>query len=164
MVNNTIDRISNINWEKIGDNHKDLSLLGYEYLRRLAYFFNENNLKPINPMFASVVACITKNYYLSTSKENFKKYCNQLVKNTLKYSHNKNIIEYYFQVEFYPEDISIKKRYIDIYEPLIRIWELNGDFQISNLGIEIKHSGYFPTKNFYNNFKNKPQKDISMFY
>lgn len=115
-------------------------------------------------MFASVIACITQDYSLSTSKENFEKYCNQLVKDKLKYSHNKNIIEYYFQVAFYTKDISIKKKYIDIYEPLIRIWELNGNFQINNLGIDIKYSGYFPTKNFCSNFKNKPQKDISMFY
>lgn len=60
-------------------------------------------------MFASVIACITQDYSLSTSKENFEKYCNQLVKDKLKYSHNKNIIEYYFQVAFYTKDISIKK-------------------------------------------------------
>lgn len=86
------------------------------------------------------------------------------MKDTLRYSHNKNIIEYYFQVAFYTEDISIKKKYINIYEPLIRIWELNGDFQINSLGIDIKYSGYFPTKSFYDSFKNKPPKDISMFY
>ena len=159
-----IDRINGINRVKTESNHENLSLLAYEYLRRLSYFFNENSLKPINPMFASVIACITKDYSLSNSKKNFEKYCNQLVKDTLRYSHNKNIIEYYFQVAFYTEDISIKKKYINIYEPLIRIWELNGDFQINSLGIDIKYSGYFPTKSFYDSFKNKPPKDISMFY
>lgn len=64
-----IDRINGINRVKTESNHENLSLLAYEYLRRLSYFFNENSLKPINPMFASVIAYITKDYSLSNSKK-----------------------------------------------------------------------------------------------
>ena len=77
-----IDRVLNINWKNVGSNKdKDLSLLAYEFIRRMAKFIYDNNFKPISMLrFCSVVAYLTNDFSKIDSKSFFDKYATQSMK------------------------------------------------------------------------------------
>lgn len=69
---NAIERINKINWNKLGNpasqNEKNL---GYEYLKRMAHFFYNQNLKPMNPLFTNIASLLGDKEIM-----NIMEYCN----------------------------------------------------------------------------------------
>lgn len=54
-LNDTVCRINEINWRKVGTivSNEDADL-GYEFLRRLALFYKNEGLRPQPPMFTNI--------------------------------------------------------------------------------------------------------------
>lgn len=161
-----INRVLNIDWNKIGSNtDKSLNLLGYEFFRRLAKFINDNNFKPIWIRFASVVAYLVNDFKLCDSKNIFKKYATQSMIDRLNCSLGKDIIGYYFQLVEYSIENPSAEQYFDIYEPLIKLWEVGGDiYDNRHRMLEIYGVCAFPYDNYVSRFKDIQPKDISQFY
>lgn len=161
-----IDRINNIQWEKIGTN-KDpkIKYLGYEYLRRLAKFYKDTNTKVYPPMCSSIIAAITNNIKLNESKKFVDTYCNEPAKKAMYCkSGMRAIIEYYLQLAEYSITHPETKKYLDVYEPLIRLLEIGGDYILKNTGLEIRYGGMYPLGNWYERFVDADEIDISEFY
>lgn len=163
-----INRILNINWDSIGSNtDKNLHLLDYEFIRRISKFINDNNFKPISMIrFTSVVAYLNNDFELIKYGEKiFEEYSTDIMKDKLKCSFGKYILGYYFQLIEYCIENPTAEKYLEIYEPLIKLWEIGGDINPDYHGnLEIKGVCAFPIRGYWIRFKDKPPRDISQFY
>lgn len=151
-------KISNINWDNIGKTSTDEdSKLGYEFLRRLALFFKEEQLKPLPPAFTNIAKLLGD---LEDEIE-ISMYCSsEAVEFLNKNLYIQRIFEYYLQLAKYADKSPVVHKYLNIYELLIKVFERGGSFSIKPLALDIKNVAYFPLNEWYIRFLEKEPIDI----
>lgn len=146
---NAIERINKINWNQLG-NHvcQNEKNLGYEYLRRMAQFFNKQNLKPINPLFTNVASLLGDNEIM-----NIMEYCNVDTNEALKdKSVMKAILMFYLQLAKYSDQNESAGIFLQIYEPLIQLMEDGFIFAFREGGFQINNAKFYPLNDWYARF------------
>ena len=73
----------------------------------------------------------------------------------------KNIIKGYLKLSEFIDEKNILIKYLEIYNPLIRILERGGNYQYKEGGIMVQNSGLFPLHGWYEKFLGKEPIDIS---
>lgn len=146
---NAINRINQIEWEKLSiTNDADEQNLGHEYLRRLAIFFYNQKIKPINPLVANVAALLG-----DESTINIEDCCDLMVLESLKdKSIPKAIVMFYLQLARYIDQSQKTASLLEIYEPLIRLLEKGFVFGYREGGFMIYNAKLYPLNGWYNIF------------
>ncbi|MCP1225523.1 hypothetical protein [Sebaldella sp. S0638] len=155
---NAINRINNVNWNnfmKLGT--KEDNLLVYEYLRRLAEFYDEKGITPFGSLYFNAV---------NPGKEceiDLKLILEMEVVENLKYSHMmRNMISCYLELAKYSDEKPEYSKYLEIYDPLIRILERGGDILYRDGGLMVRNGSIFSLSGWYEFFKNAEPKDIGV--
>lgn len=154
--NNAIERINKIEGRKLEDNLDEQKKLGYEYLRRMAVFVHEKELKPINPL------CINIATILGDSEDDeYIKYCSDEIQTALKNKIlPKMIINFYLQLAKFADDNEQASLYLQIYEPMIRLLEQGAEYGFREGGLMIDNVMFFPLGGWYSRFLDAPSKEI----
>lgn len=158
-LNKAVVKINSIKWHKVGTNFsKAQSNLGYEFLRRLAKFFKDESIKPIKPFAANIANLIgdtDKNISISD-------YCNtETVEFLGKNSYTKNIIHFYIQLAKYADKNPKAIKYLSVYEPLIKLLEIEGMYVLRLNELEIVNVAYYPLSGWYEDFVEMVPIDIN---
>jgi hypothetical protein len=151
-------KINNIHWDKIGTIVTDEdSKLGYEFLRRLAIFFKEEQLKPLPPAFTNIAKLLGD----VEDEIEISMYCSpEAVKFLNKNLYVQSILEYYLQLAKYADELPVVHKYLNIYELLIKVIERGGSFSIKPLSLDITNVAHFPLDEWYTRFLEKEPIDI----
>ena len=140
-----VERVNKIDWDLFGNiDIKKRGLVG-EYLKRLAKFFDENSFEPMHPLFTDI------SFLLGNKREiNISDYCPPKVLGALEHSRCvRRILEYYLELAYYSDIYNKYKVYLEIYEPLIQLIEMGGDFAFREGGIMIYRGAYYPLNGWY---------------
>lgn len=144
-------RINHIPWSALGktelDSKKQLEL-GAEYLRRMANFFREQSLTPINPLLTNIAAILG-------DKEPFQltEYCSIETEKSLENkSLLKAIVTFYLQLSKYSQHNPKAGTYLPVYEPLIQLMEAGASFGYREGGLLFYQGGFCPLHNWYERF------------
>lgn len=159
LLENAVSKLNNINWGSVGTviSEEDTNL-GYEFLRRMAQFYKVEQLKPMPPAFTNVAKLLGD----QEEELDISAYCSsEAVAYLNQNSYVKRIIEYYLQLAKYAENKKGISQYLDIYEPLIKLFERGGSFTIKTLSLEIIQVSHFPLNNWYEKFVEKDPIDIN---
>lgn len=146
-----IERLNNINWDNIGKNgqKKDMEL-GIEFIRKMAVFCEENNITPNLPFMTNLssffVSCTIGDEILNKCNSDVRK----IIKNP---SLSTSIINYYLQASILSDQDIKYTDCMNIYEPIIRLFENGGDFVYRERGMSFINSGLIPLTNWFENFK-----------
>lgn len=154
-----ISKINDINWSLVGKvaNEGDEDL-GYEFLRRLAQFFQVKQLKPVPPGAANIASLLGD----IDGKVKVLTYCNSDALEFLNESlYTRKTIEYYLQLAKYADQFPDASQYLGIYELLIRVLERGGCFYLKHNELEIVKRAYYPLSGWFERFINKEPIDIS---
>ena len=153
-----IDRINNIDWDKDEFNEDRVNgELAYEYIRRLAVFSHE--IRFVHPWAPYIVRGLNSDekykvpydYYYNLYCSN----CGEYAEFYIKY------ISSYLQLAEYSLEHPEAAKYLDIFEPLIRLFERRARMRISYNEIEIYGYGLFPLRGYIELFLDAVPKDIS---
>ncbi len=153
-----IDRINNIDWDKDEFNEDRVNgELAYEYIRRLAVFSHEHNtyIYPFYPLFVHILNSDKK--YKHTPNH-YDIYCSKCGEYARFYT---RFISSYLQLAEYSLEHPEAEKYLDIFEPLIRLFERRARMRITNNEIEIYGYGLFPLRGYIELFLDAVPKDIS---
>lgn len=150
FTENAIIRLNQIDWDKIGQNgHRDDIELGTEFLKRMAKFCKKNNVKPMLPFLIDIPALLGKNTINSTLLEQ----CNDSVKKIIKNpSFATSIVNYYLRACILADEQEKYIDCIDIYEPIIVLFEKGGYFFYRERGMSFMNSGLIPLSNWLEKF------------
>lgn len=158
-MNEAIVRINNIKWDVVGTNASEVEAnLGYEFLKRLAKFFEEESIQPIKPLVANIAKL------LGDSEEEvvISDYCNsETVEFLGENIYIKNIIQYYIQLAKYANKNPDVIKYLSVYEPLISILERGGMFVLKINTLDIVRAAHFPLDRWYERFVEEGPIDIA---
>ncbi len=147
-----IERLNNINWNNIGQNGQERDMeLGIEFIKKMAVFCVENNITPSLPFMTDLTSPLG-NYVID---DVILKKCNNNVRNVIKNpSLSTSIVNYYLKASVLSDRDIKYVACIDVYEPIIRLFEKGGDFVYRERGMSFINSGLIPLANWFNNFKN----------
>jgi len=148
-----INRINRIEWKKSEDVMENAEKdLGYEYLRKMAEFVNEQELKPnVNPLLVNVASVLG-----DKSVMNYVEQCSSEVQESL--TNNvlpKHILNFYLQLAHYADYNTEAERYLQIYEPLIQLLERGFLFAFKERGFMVYNVAFYPLCGWYERFLNK---------
>lgn len=147
-----IERLNHINWSNIGQNgqKKDMEL-GIEFIRKMAVFCKENNITPTLPFMTDLssffVTCTISDEILDKCNNDVRK----IIKNP---SLSTSIVNYYLQASILSDQDMKYVRCMNVYEPIIRLFEKGGYFVYRERGMSFINSGLIPLTNWLENFKN----------
>ena len=147
-----IERINNIDWDRVGTKTSvEDGNLGKKYLQRLAEFYSETLFKRYPPLFSDIA------WLMGDNREvNFEKYYNDKTKEFLcKSIYQNKIIEYYLKLSQLADDNPKARKYINVYEPLIEIFEHGGSFNLRKNDLDIKNVIFIPLNNWFDKFKSE---------
>ena len=65
------------------------------------------------------------------------------------------IVEYYLKLARLADDNVLARKYINVYEPLIEIFERGGSFKFRKNDLEIEHVIFIPLNNWFEKFKSQ---------
>jgi len=152
-----IDRINNIDWDKDEFNEDRVNVdLAYEYIRSLAVISHE--IRCVHPWFPLVVKRLTSDEKYNPLPNHYNLYCSNCGEYSRFYTKH---ISSYLQLAEYSLEHPEAEKYLDAFEPLIRLFERRARMRISYNEIEIYGGGLFPLQGFVQRFVNKEPKDIS---
>lgn len=144
-----ITRINNIEWDKVGIKaSKEDGILGAEFLHRLANFYNEKLIKPYPPLLSDIANILGDN-----SEMDFDQYYNDMTREFLnKTIYQNKIVEYYLKLSRLAEKNLEAKQFLNVYEPLIEIFEKGGSFKLRKNDLEIEQIIFIPLNNWFDKF------------
>ncbi|SEP34489.1 hypothetical protein [Paenibacillus sp. OK076] len=158
LLNDVVSRVRNLDWSSVGTViSKENERLGYEFFRRLASFFQVENITPISPKFTDI-SCL-----LGDTREliDFKLFFNEeIIKYMNQFSGVELFLNFYLKLGKYVEDHPEHSKYIFVYEPLLKILERKGAFVFRVNELEIVGVSHLPLGGWYERFLNKPPCDI----
>lgn len=145
-------RLNNINWNHIGQNGQEKDMeLGIEFIKKLAVFCIENNITPTLPFMTD----LTSYFGNCAIDDAILEKCNKDVRNVIKYpSLSTSIVNYYLKASILADKDVKYVACINVYEPIIRLFENGGDFVYRERGMSFASSGLIPLENRFNRFKN----------
>ena len=147
-----IERINNIDWDRVGTKTSvEDGNLGKKYLQRLAEFYSETLFKRYPPLFSDIA------WLMGDNREvNFENYYNDKTKEFLcKSIYQNKIIEYYLKLSQLADNNPKARKYINVYEPLIEIFEHGGSFNLRKNDLDIKNVIFIPLNNWFDKFKSE---------
>lgn len=156
-LDNAISRINKIEWGKSRmpiDKYKHH--FGYEYLRRIASFIKEQQIKPINPLFLNVAAVLGH-----TTEQDYLEFCGI---ETRRFLENKcaqrNMVVFYLQLANYVDKNPEAEEYLSIYDPMIRMLEEGDSYAFRDGGLMIHNVGLYTLHGWYDRFVDAAPKEI----
>lgn len=147
-----IARINLIDWDKVGTKiSAEDEKLGHAYLKRLANFYSETLIKPYPPLFSDIA------WLMGDKRDvNFDEYYNDKTKKFLcKTKYQSKIVEYYLKLSQLADNNQEAGKYLNIYEPLIKIFEQGGSFKLRKNDLEIEHVIFIPLNNWFEKYEGK---------
>ncbi|MNW42758.1 hypothetical protein D3C74_199390 [compost metagenome] len=158
FLREAISRSNNIDWSLVGtivspENER----LGYEFFRRMASFFQKENLTPISPKFADIARLLGDRREL-VDITTF--YSHETIEYMNKFSGVELFCNFYLKLAKYIDDHPEYAEYIYVYEPLLKILERKGAFVFRVNELEIIGVSHFPLGGWYERFLNMPSYDI----
>ena len=146
-----IERLNNISWNNIGKNGHDKDMeLGIDFIRRMAVFCNKNNITPILPFMTDLASffinCDINDEILSKCKNDVR----NIVENP---SFSTSIVNYYIKASILADKDIKYVDYMNVYEPIIRLFEKGGNFAYREGGMSFMDSGLIPLANWFERFK-----------
>lgn len=152
-----INRINQIEWERLSIiNRADEQNLGHEYLQRLATFFHEQKIKPINPLVANVASLLGDESTIDIAD-----WCDTKVLESLEdKSIPKAIVMFYLQLARYIDQVPENAPLLDIYEPLLRLLEKGFVFGYREGGLMVYNAKLYPLNGWYDRFVNATPIEI----
>ena len=108
-------------------------------------------MKPYPPLFSNLAKILGDNSDIDFTEyfdEKTGKYINET-------SYKSKIVEYYLQLSLYDENNLEFAQYLDIYDPMIRLYEKGGSFKLRKNDLEIVGVIFIPLHNWFEKFKNK---------
>lgn len=152
-----IERINNIKWGLIGTNSSEVEAdLAREYLRRLAQFFKGKSMKPIPPIIANIAKILGDEEEVAISD-----YCN--VESMGDHGSNLyvyKVLEYYLQLAKFADKNQEAIKYLNVYEPLIRIFEREGMVVLKPGELNIVKCAHIPLNSWYDKFLEMKPLDL----
>lgn len=157
-LDEAIVKINNVKWDVVGTSvSKEDVKLAREFLRRLAQFFKEQAIKPRPPLFSNIAQLIGDNEEEIVISD----YCNEEASKFLSRSiYTGKIFEYYIQLANYADKDPKYAKYINVYEPLIKIIERGGLFDLRHQSLDIQNVGHMPLSGWFEKFVTKEPLDI----
>lgn len=158
-LNKATERINNIKWDQAGTIVlEENAELGREFLRRLAQFYKEEEIKPLKPMFTNIASLLG-----DVEEVNISDYCSSDATDFLtKFNiYVYRIFGYYVQLAKYADKHPEYIKYLSIYEPLIRIFERGGLFVFRIHELEILNVISIPLDEWYERFVEREPIEIN---
>jgi hypothetical protein len=150
-IDKAIERLNGIDWSNVGKNvHKDDVKLGVEFVKRMAKFCSENDVKPILPFMINI-ASYFGDYEID---ESILSKCSNEVKTIINsQSFSYTIADFYLQTARLVDSNSQYDTYLQVYEPIIQLYEKGGIFNYREGGMSFIGSGLIPLSGWYETFK-----------
>lgn len=159
-MNELISRINSIKWDVVGKNTSQSDpYFGYEYLRRLAKFFEDESITPMKPIMANIAKIlgdVEEEIVLSD-------YLSSKAVESAGEGMSKNILKYYIQLARYADKNQNVAKYLSIYDPLIKLLERGGKYVLSINELEIVNVSRYPLRGWYEMFHTKEPINIDEF-
>ncbi len=147
-----IDRINHIDWDKVGTRvSPEDGDSGVEFLRRLANFYTETLFKRYPPLVSDIAWIMGE-----PSEANFEKYYTDKTKEFLSITiYQSKIVEYYLKLAQLADNNPEARKYMNVYEPLIELFERGGSFKLRKNELEIENFSSIPLYHWYEKFGRK---------
>ena len=146
-VEKAIERLNKIDWNKIGENGQEKDMeLGVEFIRKMAVFCNEHNITPSLPFMTDLSSFLEE---CSIDDEILDK-CNSGVKNIIDSpTMSTSIVNYYIKACILSDKDVKYAACMNVYEPMIRLFEKGGNFVYRERGMSFINSGLIPLNNWF---------------
>ncbi len=158
-----IERLNRINWKNIGKerwaHENDNFVYGCEFLKRMAHFFKEHNEKNVKllPFLIDIALYLEKgtitleNVFDEEVEEIVMAKCNENFKQAFgTFPLVARISACYLKLAMLSDEKEAYSAYLDVYEPLIQLFESGGGFRYCESGMSFFNSGLItPIHNWY---------------
>ena len=125
--------------------------LGIDFIKRMAVFCNKNNITPTLP-FMTDLASFFENCAIDDELLNK---CNNDVRNIIENpSFSTSIVNFYIKASILSDKDIKYAACMNVYEPIIRLFEKGGNFVYRERGMSFINSGLIPLANWFEKFKN----------
>ena len=146
-----IERLNGIQWESIGENGQEQDMeLGVEFMRRMAAFCGKNGITPKLPFMTNLASffmeCEIDDSILNECNEGLKKVIMEPTMSTL-------IVSFFLQASMLADRDNKYIDCIEVYEPIISLFEKGGNFVYRERGMSFIHSGLIPMADWYAKWK-----------
>lgn len=148
-----IEKINKVNWTTLGTTGtREDSKLMAEFLRRMAIFSVTNNVLPQNPFVINIANELGFQNNIDTGKF--------YSRETLAYVNNNMyascLIQSYLKCSIITDENNEVYKYLDVYEPIIRLFEKGVSFIVRSGFIDVTNVGSFPVNNWLSRSQNEP--------
>lgn len=146
-----IERLNKIDWKNIGQSGQEKDMeLGIEFIVKMAVFCNEKGITPSMP-FMTDVSSFLEDCVLS---EEILNKCNSDVRNIIENpTMSTLIVEYYIKASVLADSNIKYVDCMDVYEPIIKLFEKGGNFVYRERGMSFINSGLIPLNDWFENYK-----------
>lgn len=151
-IEKAIKRLNNIRWENLGSNGEEKDIeLGIEFLKRMAVFCKRNGISP-RFMLPFMINLSSLEANCVISQEILDK-CNDKVREIIKSpSFSTAIVTFYLQVSILTDQDIKFINAVDVYEPIIELFEKEGYFVYRERGMSFFNAGLISLNNWFDRF------------
>ena len=146
-----IERLNHIDWNHIGENGhaKDMEL-GIDFIKRMASFCKQQNITPTLPFMTDLASffgdCEIDHRLLAQCSHDVRK----IIENP---SFSTAVVSFYLKASILSDKDAQYAVCMEIYDPIIRLFEKGGNFVYAERGMSFVASGLIPlTKNWVEDF------------
>lgn len=148
-----IERINKVSWTTLGTaGTREDSKLMAEFLRRMAIFSVSHNVMPQNPFVIDIANELGFHNNIDTEKF-YSKEMLEYVNNNMYANY---LIKSYLKLSVISDEIKEVQKYLDIYDPIIRLFEKGVHFIVRSGFIDVTNVGSFPVRNWLSRSQNEP--------
>ena len=150
-VDKAIERLNNIDWSHVGKNGQEKDMeLGVDFIKRMAIFCKKHNITPKLPFMTNLPS-----YFGSCGiGENILNKCSIEVKEIITNpSFSNAIVSFYLQACILADQNADYVECVEVYEPIITLYEQGGYFVYRERGMSFINSGLIPLTNWLEKFK-----------
>lgn len=150
-VDKAIERLNNIDWGNVGKNGQEKDMeLGLVFIKRMAIFCKKHGVTPKLPFMTNL-----SSYFADCEIDvDILNKCNLEMKEMIKNpSFTNAIVSYYLQACILADQNSDYVECIEVYEPIIKLYEQGGNFVYRERGLSFINSGLIPLTNWFEKFK-----------
>lgn len=158
-----IERLNKIDWKNIGKerwaHENDDSLYGFEFLKRMAHFFKKHHVENVKllPFLIDITLYLEKgtialeNVFEEDVEKVVMEKCNDDFKQAFgAFPLLMRIPACYLKLAMLSDEKEEYSMYLDVYEPLIQLFESGGGFRYCESGMSFFNSGLItPIHNWY---------------
>lgn len=147
-----IERLNNINWKDIEKNGEEKDIeLGIEFVTKMAIYCKKNQISYTLPFMTNLAS--PENTFV-INQEILDK-CNheviEIIKNP---SLSTSVVVFYLQVSILADQNVKYAECINVYEPIIKLFEKGGSFVYRERGMSFLNSGLISLNNWFDKFSN----------